>query len=69
MADGGEAERVVTREMSVGKNGGDSGSQGTPEQLARFGLDSGQTRCRVVEVNRKRLVMESDYARLTLRKF
>lgn len=64
-----KAQTVTTREMNVRKNEGDSGIPATPEQLAPFGLDSGQTRFRVVEANRKRLVLESDYARLTLRKF
>lgn len=64
-----KAQTVTTREMNVRKNSGDSGIPATLEQLAPFGLDSGQTRFRVVEANRKRLVLESDYARLTLRKF
>lgn len=64
-----KTQTVVIREMNVRKNSGDSGIPATPEQLSPFGLNNGQTHFRVVEANRKRLVLESDYARLTLRKF
>lgn len=64
-----KAQTLETWEMNVRNNSGDSGVPATPEQLAPFGMTSGQTQFRVVEADRKRLVLESEERRLTFRKF
>lgn len=64
-----KAQTLETWEMNVRNNSGDSGIPATPEQLEPFGLTCGQTRFRVVETDRKRLVLESEERRLTFRKF
>ena len=64
-----EAQIVQTQEMNVRNNTGDSGIAATAEQLASFGLDNGVTRFEVVKADGDHLILESDYARLTLRKF
>lgn len=64
-----KAQTVETWEMNVRDNNGDSGRPATAEQLEPFGMTSGQTRFRVVEANRKRLVLETEEQRLTFRKF
>lgn len=64
-----KAQTVETWEMNVRNNEGDSGRPATAEQLEPFGMTSGQTRFRVVEANRKRLVLETEEQRLTFRKF
>lgn len=64
-----EAQIVQTQEMNVRTNTGDSGIAATAKQLAPFGLDNGTTRFEVVKADGDHLILESDYARLTLRKF
>ena len=64
-----ETQVVQTQEMNVRNNTGDSGIAATAEQLASFGLDNGVTRFEVVKADGDHLILESDYARLTLRKF
>lgn len=64
-----KAQTVETWEMNVRDNQGDSGKPATAEQLEPFGMTSGQTRFRVVEADRKRLVLETEERRLTFRKF
>lgn len=64
-----EIQVVQTQEMNVRNNTGDSGIAATAEQLTPFGLDNGATRFEVVKADGDHLILESDYARLTLRKF
>lgn len=64
-----KAQTVETWEMNVRTNSGDTGKPATAEQLEPFGMTSGQTRFRVVEADRKRLVLESEERWLTFRKF
>lgn len=64
-----KAQTVETWEMNVRNNNGDSGRPATAEQLEPFGMTSGKTVFRVVEADRKRLVLETEERRLTFRKF
>lgn len=64
-----KAQTVEIWEMNVRNNEGDSGIPATAEQLAPFGMTSGQTVFHVVEADRKRLVLETEERRLTFRKF
>lgn len=50
--------------------GGDSGVKATPEQLMPFGIiNPVETAFTIHKLSHKRLILESDYARLELRKF
>ena len=61
---------LVLRDFQVRTNGYTAGKKATPEQLMPYGIiDPEETAFAIHKVSHKRLVLESDYARLELRKF
>lgn len=64
-----DGEAVVMKEFKQRASTGDNGKDATPEQLMPYGMNRTETTFRIVEADGKRLVLESDYARLNLTAF
>ena len=66
---GNDGQEALMSEFKERKKTGDNGKDATEEQLKPFGIGSLETVFRIVEADGKRLVLESDYARLELSRF
>lgn len=61
---------LVLRDFKVRSGTGDNGVDAPVEKLRHYGIDSqGETKFRIVHCNGKTMTLESEYARLELRKF
>ena len=61
---------LVLRDFKVRAGTGDNGKDAPVEKLRHYGIDSQEeTKFRIVHCNGKTMTLESEYARLELRKF
>lgn len=62
--------QLVVKDFKVRESTGDNGQNAPVEQLKHFGIDNQQeTVFDIVKCDGKRMILESDYARLELTKF
>ena len=66
---GADGKEALMSEFKERGNTSDNGKDATVEQLKPFGIDALETVFRIVKADGKRLVLESDYARLELSRF
>lgn len=64
-----EGETIIMREFYKRAATSDSGIAATVEQLNPWGINTTETEFRVVKADGKRLILESDYALLELKRF
>lgn len=64
-----EGREVVMNDFKVRAGTGDNGVNATLEQLKPFGIGAMETTFRIVKADGKRLVLESDYAILELKRY
>ena len=61
---------LVLRDFQVRTNGYEAGAKATPEQLMPYGIiNPEETVFKIIKPSHKHLILESDYARLELKKF
>ena len=66
---GEDGQEALMSEFKEREGGHDNGKDATVEQLKPFGIGTLETVFRIVKADGKRLVLESDYARLELSRF
>ena len=66
---GADGQEALMSEFKERGNTSDNGQEATVEQLKPFGIGALETVFRIVKADGKRLVLESDYARLELSRF